>query len=542
MSTIQATVNPRLLPKADRLFTGTLQGRVIEILQNARRAGATEVAITNHNCYVTVHDNGRGIEDFANLLDLGGSGWDDACEASEDPAGVGIFCLAPRQVTIRSLGKTVTIEGDGWRGATVPVQDDPDPVEETWLQFPDEAWTVAAVERNAVFSGLQVTVDGAACTSAPFVSERAIAHPELGCQIEVRESADLDPWHCSCNCDRYHGANALVNFHGQVVPFDYHEIGAQNLYYLVDLTGEPTGIRLMLPARTRVVENEAFASLRQTLEVEGYRYLQRRGHHRLPYKQYLRARELGIELPEAKPTYAVGLLAGGDAPEPVAVTMPDDFPLAKCYRFDQNCTDGTETDETNLHLLAALGEFGEPFVPVHIHPTYHGYAWAELPTIGKVEVSVGRQLHSGCLWTGTMTCVASIAITAHASDGRVFSSEVCMAKAPAAAPEAPDWAEDHVLVTPQAQQRLCASEIWYHFGGWSDEGDTYDTQMFEFEEQLDHFWLSLAGPEERLRQGILASLAAVRPEWQTVTVTPDGSVAIEHLDGTRSALRPPPSP
>ena len=47
MRTIQATVNPRLLTKANRLFTGTLDGRVIEILQNARRAGATQVNITN---------------------------------------------------------------------------------------------------------------------------------------------------------------------------------------------------------------------------------------------------------------------------------------------------------------------------------------------------------------------------------------------------------------------------------------------------------------------------------------------------------------
>lgn len=29
-------------------------------------------------------------------------------------------------------------------------------------------------------------------------------------------------------------------------------------HYLIDMTGEPTGIRLMLPARTRLVENAAF--------------------------------------------------------------------------------------------------------------------------------------------------------------------------------------------------------------------------------------------------------------------------------------------
>ena len=74
METIQACVNQRLLTKADRLFTGTLNGRIIELLQNARRAGATKVTITNDGAWVTVRDNGLGISDFAKLLDLGGSG------------------------------------------------------------------------------------------------------------------------------------------------------------------------------------------------------------------------------------------------------------------------------------------------------------------------------------------------------------------------------------------------------------------------------------------------------------------------------------
>ena len=113
METIQACVNQRLLTKADRLFTGTLNGRIIELLQNARRAGATKVTITNKDGWVSVKDNGQGIGEFAKLLDLGGSGWDNACEESEDPAGVGIFCLAPREVTIRSKGKKATITKDG---------------------------------------------------------------------------------------------------------------------------------------------------------------------------------------------------------------------------------------------------------------------------------------------------------------------------------------------------------------------------------------------------------------------------------------------
>jgi len=102
MKTIKAKVNERLLEKADRLFTGTLSGRIVEVLQNARRAGAMQVEIINKNGWVTVHDNGKGIEDFSMLLDMGGSDWNERTEQSEDPAGVGLFCLAPRLVVVRS--------------------------------------------------------------------------------------------------------------------------------------------------------------------------------------------------------------------------------------------------------------------------------------------------------------------------------------------------------------------------------------------------------------------------------------------------------
>ena len=150
MTTIQAKVNPRLLSKASRLFTGTLAGRIIEILQNARRAGARHVEIANRDGIVTVRDDGRGIDDFEKLLDLGGSGWEEKLEASEDPAGVGLFCLAAREVTIRSNGKKLTIAADGWTGATVEILDDAEALPAcgpniaagvgTELSFKDEPW------------------------------------------------------------------------------------------------------------------------------------------------------------------------------------------------------------------------------------------------------------------------------------------------------------------------------------------------------------------------------------------------------------------
>jgi len=320
MEVIRAQVNERLLSKAGRLFTGAVEGRIIEILQNARRAGATEVHIINSNGQVTVRDNGRGIADFAALLDLGRSGWDDPTEYAEDPAGVGVFCLAPREVCITSGGKQAVVKGKGWTGEPVEVLAADQPCKGTEIVFGDQPWVFETVQEHAVFSGLNVTVDGQPCVCEPFVSSAAALHAELGCRIEVRERNALSQWHSQWKRS-YYADDVLVNFHGQVVPFTYAPVG-EHLQFLVDLTGEPTGIRLMLPARVQLVENEAMEELKAAIEKEAYRYIQSRGTHTLKFSEYLRAKELGIALPEAEPVFRVGLVntsgkAGGLECEPL---------------------------------------------------------------------------------------------------------------------------------------------------------------------------------------------------------------------------------
>ncbi len=539
METIQACVNQRLLGKADRLFTGTLRGRIIELLQNARRAGATKVSIGNKDGWVTIKDNGHGIGNFAKLLDLGGSDWNDACEASEDPAGVGIFCLAPREVIIRSKGKMATITKDGWTSAPIEVLDDPTPVRKgAILRFQDEPWELSKVDINAVFSGMLVIVDGKRCPMLPFVSGNAARHPELGCKIEIIEYAQLTRWHKSCRGDRWFINRGIVNFHGQFVTFDYHPISDHRLCYLVDLTGGPTGIRLMLPARTRLVEDDVYKQLLAAIEMEAYRYIESKGEHKLPYKEFLRAKELGITLPEAKPTFDTGLLADTESPEPVEVVMPETFPLKSCYRFDSKAQ-GADGDDVNAHILAALGTFKDPFIPVSINSFYDGYSWAMLPTIGKVEVKLGNKLYSECLWSGELTCVGELSITVHTSDSKVFSSPVCMAKAPLSLKTKPCWTDDHIMVTAQAQNRLQSYEIWYHLGGWYEDGDTYDTQLFAFEEDLNRFWANLIGPDEQLRQNIITLLSHISPDWTATHVYSDGRVRMEHKDGSVKTMQPP---
>jgi len=534
MKTIRAKVNPRLLAKADRLFTGSLSGRIIELLQNARRAGATEVRITNRQGQVTVHDNGRGVEDFSALLDLGRSGWEQTLEQAEDPAGVGIFCLAPRRVQISSGESTVIIANKGWTGEPVEVHQADARIKGASLVFEDEPWTIEAVEKHAVFTGLKVIVDGQQCAREAFVSDRAAPHPELGCKIEVRERDALSEWHGKWK-HSYYADDVLVNFHGQVVLLTYAPV-SEPLQCLVDLTGEPTGIRLMLPARTQLVENEALGLLKAAIEKEAYRHIQQRGCHRLKFSEYCRAKELGIELPEAQPVFRVGLLTG-EPVEPVAVVKPAEFPLSKCYRMGKAGMDEGEQNEANAHLLSALGKFDEPFVVVDIQPAYEGYNWAKLATVERVEVKAGKQIASQYLWCEILVVVESLEITAYTSEGKTFTSAVPMAlRAHPCEEGRSSWVGTDVLVTTAARDELEATDIWFHLGGWSEDGDTYDTQLAGFEEQLNLFWATVVGPGEYLRLKLLECIASFDLAWKQITIESSGKVWVSYKDGTAQML------
>ena len=66
---------------------------VSELLQNARRAGATKVTV-NYDAdakTLVVEDDGCGITDFQNLLTVAESGWDEEIKESECPYGMGFL-------------------------------------------------------------------------------------------------------------------------------------------------------------------------------------------------------------------------------------------------------------------------------------------------------------------------------------------------------------------------------------------------------------------------------------------------------------------
>ena len=205
----------------------------------------------------------------------------------------------------------------------------------------------------------------------------------------------------------------------------------------------------------------------------------------------------------------------GDTPEPIEIPMPNDFQLKKCYRLSKDCQDGCETDEANVHLLAAMGKFKEPFVPVTISLSYDGYNWEDLRTIGKVEVTVGKELGNEGIWNEMLVAVDSLQITVHTSDNKVFESDVLMAVLEQPTKKR-SWYCMNVYITLEARNQLSSTDIWYHLGGWNDDGDTWDTQLYYLEQELDQFWATIIGPAEYLRSKIRSCLVGGFKDWTKI--------------------------
>jgi hypothetical protein len=333
----------------------------------------------------------------------------------------------------------------------------------------------------------------------------------------------------------------LVNFHGQVVQTDQWVSNQYpGLTILVDIADD-TDIRLMLPARTRLVENKAFEQLKAVIEIEYYKYFQKQKTHTLYYKEYLRAKELGIELPEAEPQFRVGLISN-EHNEPVEIATPKNFRLKDGYLcFNEDLKD--EQAETNAHLLAALGEFKDKlFVPVTIDSGYMGYSWTKLPNVTKVEVAKGEEKLRHGINCNEIACFDKLAITVHTSDGKIFSSDVDMAVIAKPPKGNYQWADETVCVTKEARNSLSTENIWFHLGGYNDEGDSFDTQLYEFEKELQVFWDALIGPYESFRSEIISAIRSnndLYDKWQKVTIFQDGNLEIVFKNGRRQRVNSP---
>jgi hypothetical protein len=312
MSTIRATISANILAKADRLFRNDDAGVFIELLQNSRRAGADLVNIwidpaegDGAGSTVIFRDNGRGIEDFQTLLTLGGSGWDQTVQDTEDPAGMGFFSLCHSEVEVASGDKAVVLTRDVFLGKAEAVVSSG---REVYVQGTRIIFTRAAKPAQLLatlkvvseFFPVEVRVNGESLVRHDFL-ESAL-HREWIDGIEVGFGTDFR-W-----SDGYGAGN--WNFHGLrirhsvdgiagLLEFSEHRGWHSQTLEMRFNVLETGRVKLQLPDRHAIVEDEQFREFITKAKAAGYRFLQAKEVHTLPFKDWTEAKLLGVELPEA---------------------------------------------------------------------------------------------------------------------------------------------------------------------------------------------------------------------------------------------------
>lgn len=113
---VRASVNDKkLLGSLQHIFASSFSV-LGELMQNARRAGATRVDIEFDPParVLRVSDNGHGVKDFQDLVVLAQSGWDEQTQQAESPFGMGLFSVlfAAERVVVRSRGKRLALSAE----------------------------------------------------------------------------------------------------------------------------------------------------------------------------------------------------------------------------------------------------------------------------------------------------------------------------------------------------------------------------------------------------------------------------------------------
>ncbi len=390
MQTIQAHVSARILNKADRLFTNRLSQVFVELLQNARRAGASLVSVTTNpgatagTTRITFTDNGSGVDDFNKLLYLGESGWDEAVERAEDPAGMGLFALLHSGVTVSSRGKTATITTDAFLGKEpVKVRDQvtPDPETGTTLAFlreETETGIKETLQRVVRYGPVDVLFNGVLLGRQDFLAGAAHIKEVDGVRIGVF-LGDSAPWETL----NFHGNVIRVNLSerdlGKVVRSPTHNTPL-NITARVDIVST-TSLHLKLPDRTDLVYDQAFNVLRRQVRKTLLEYLATVDEHIAPFSVYKEALELGIFLKPAVPYLQPFFVSAQDSNSGLEPFDGDRGAyLARVYEAAECALvtlddDTSETASFTFDLGSRGRQLPEGLVAVRKERGFEGYAW-----------------------------------------------------------------------------------------------------------------------------------------------------------------------
>jgi hypothetical protein len=393
-TSITAKVHEGILAKADRLFRNDDPGVWVEILQNARRAGASRVDVSiveneSGTCSITIHDNGAGITDFQSLVSLGASGWDSETQTREDPAGMGFFALCRSEVRVQSGKQSVVLSPDVFLGRdATEVQESAEHVQGTRICFTREsskAALISSLEEVSEFCPLSVFLDGEQLVQHDFL-EGAL-HRELIDGIEVGFATSF-----AHRWTVYHDHN--LNFYGARIEYPIAAIagffppgnlGPVSLYARFNVL-ETSRVKLQLPDRRAIIEDEFLRSFLKKARASAYRFFTTQDRHALPFKNWREAKELGVTLPEAAcHLYTWHATPPDDGIEPL-FGYPERRLLTDC-----DAVMLVNSDVPNEHTIEGALNSGASLTHrlYREEPQFSGYSWYDaLPKIVDSAISL----------------------------------------------------------------------------------------------------------------------------------------------------------
>jgi hypothetical protein len=398
MSTVRAAISPSILSKADRLFRNDDAGVFIELLQNARRAGATLVDISIDQLpgdgavsRIAFHDNGRGVEDFQKLLTLGDSDWSTAVRETEDPAGMGFFSLCHSEVEVRSGNQQALLSREVFLGgAEAEVISTEEFTPGTRIVFTRASrmdLLIGAIRQVSEFCPVEVHVNGEEVSRHDFLE--GSEYREIIDGIEVGFGTSFK-WRFGYRDDNW-------NFHGSLIRESFDSIpGLLRLnqygrWETEELKArfhvlEVGRVKLQLPDRRAIVQDETFREFEQKVRAAAYRFFRTLEWHVLPFARWKEASTLGVDLKEASPllkTWHAAPLDDGIDPffggvEEVLLDAVNNTLLVAQFCPNQHTLEAAL--QNNTFTGRQLYQVAEE---------YAGYTWYDaLPLLNDTEVTV----------------------------------------------------------------------------------------------------------------------------------------------------------
>jgi len=515
LGSVRGAVNAGLLAKADRLFLNSDDSIFVELLQNARRAGATTIRVSiddipgnKDQAKVVVSDNGKGIEDFQTLLTLGNSGWNSDTQEREDPAGMGFFSLCRSEVEVESGHQRVMIGPAVFLGqAEAQIELAGEFIQGTRIAFARHSTSkqlLAALQRVAEFCPLEVWIGKAVLERHDFM-EGAL-HRELIDGIEVGFSNQFRWRH-----HQYSSQEPNWNFYGALVyhAFDslpgllgYTTDGSSTRLYARFNVLETARIKLQLPDRRGVIQDGFLAAFESKAKAAAYRYFRNHREHLLPFRYWKQAKELGVELPEAAPILTCWHARPADENEAHIFGIPEERRVNDCSTvilIDRDLPNA-HTLEGALHSGATLD--GEPFEDKH---DFAGYSWYDaLPKVTEIKVLIDGR--SDEQWERS-TRPKQIDLELTVEQSQRPSSTV---RLPATIHVWPDFRElDFVAVeaSPWDNDKLAGPFCVVEFLMWATFSSSHDSDLWET--QRDNYLEDVEREVNRYFRGAKATLLAL---------------------------------